>query len=193
MGRRGYRGRLFVMQSSGGIATAEAMQRYPVRMIESGPAAGALMAAAYGGLPGHRELIAFDMGGTTAKLALIENGRPATTTAFELHRVNNAPGSGLPMNIQAIDLVEIGAGGGSIAQARLGVIAVRPDGAASAPGPACCGRGGMDPTVTDADVVLGYINPDYFAGGSIKLEAGAAARAIEERVARPLGPALAGP
>ena len=190
MGRRGYRGRLFVMQSSGGIATAEAMQRYPVRMIESGPAAGALMAAAYGELTGHRELIAFDMGGTTAKLALIENGRPATTTAFELHRVNNAPGSGLPMNIQAIDLVEIGAGGGSIAQARLGVIAVGPESASSAPGPVCYGRGGMDPTVTDADVVLGYINPDYFAGGSIKLHAGAAARAIEERVARPLGLSL---
>jgi len=190
MGRRGYRGRLFVMQSSGGIATAEAMQRYPVRMIESGPAAGALMAAVYGELTGHRELIAFDMGGTTAKLALIENGRPATTTAFELHRVNNAPGSGLPMNIQAIDLVEIGAGGGSIAQARLGVIAVGPESAASTPGPVCYGRGGMDPTVTDADVVLGYINPDYFAGGSIKLQAGAAARAIEERVARPFGLSL---
>jgi len=187
MGQRGYRGRLFVMQSSGGIATAEAMQRYPVRMIESGPAAGALMAAAYGELTGHRDLIAFDMGGTTAKLALIEKGRPATTTAFELHRVNNAPGSGLPMNIQAIDLVEIGAGGGSIAQARLGVIAVGPESASSTPGPVCYGRGGAEPTVTDADVVLGYINPDYFAGGSIKLQPGAAARAIEERVARPLG------
>ena len=94
------------------------------------------------------------------------------------------------MNIQAIDLVEIGAGGGSIAQARLGVIAVGPESAASTPGPVCYGRGGMDPTVTDADVVLGYINPDYFAGGSIKLQAGAAARAIEERVARPLGLSL---
>ena len=190
MGGRGYRGRLFVMQSSGGIATAEAMQRYPVRMIESGPAAGALMAAAYGELTGHRDLIAFDMGGTTAKLALIENGRPATTTSFELHRVNNAPGSGLPMNIQAIDLVEIGAGGGSIARAKLGVIAVGPESASSTPGPVCYGRGGVEPTVTDADVVLGYVNPDYFAGGSMKLQAGAAARAIEERVARPLGLSL---
>jgi N-methylhydantoinase A len=190
MSERGYRGRFFVMQSSGGIATAEAMERYPVRMIESGPAAGALMAAAYGELTGHRDLIAFDMGGTTAKLALIENGRPATTTAFELHRVNNAPGSGLPMNIQAIDLVEIGAGGGSIAQARLGVIAVGPESASSTPGPVCYGRGGVEPTVTDADLVLGYINPEYFAGGAIKLQAGAAARAIEERVARPLGLSL---
>src|SRR2546422_2821788 len=186
MRHRGYRGRLFVMQSSGGIATAEAMQRYPVRMIESGPAAGALMAAAYGELTGHGDLIAFDMGGTTAKLALIERGRPTTTTAFELHRVNNAPGSGLPMNIQAIDLVEIGAGGGSIAHARLGVIAVGPASASSTPGPVCYGRGGMEPTVTDADVVLGYINPDYFAGGSIRLQPGAAARAIEEKIARPL-------
>jgi len=187
LGTRGYRGRLFVMQSSGGIATAEAMQRYPVRMIESGPAAGALMAAAYGELVGQRDLIAFDMGGTTAKLALIEKGRPLTTTAFELHRVANAPGSGLPMNIQAIDLVEIGAGGGSIARATLGVIAVGPESASSTPGPACYGRGGAEPTVTDANLVLGYLNPDDFAGGSMRLSAGAAARAIETRVARPLG------
>src|SRR2546422_3501443 len=90
---RGYRGRLFVMQSSGGIATAEAMERYPVRMIESGPAAGVLMAATYGELAGRRDLIAFDMGGTTAKLALIEGGRPLTTTAFELHRINYVAGS----------------------------------------------------------------------------------------------------
>ncbi len=190
MTERGYRGRLFVMQSSGGVATAEAMQRYPVRMIESGPAAGALMAGVYGELVGHRDLIAFDMGGTTAKLALIEKGRPYTTTAFELHRVDNAPGSGLPVNIQAIDLVEIGAGGGSIARARLGVIAVGPESASSVPGPACYGRGGAEPTVTDANVVLGYINPDYFAGGSITLQPRAAARAIDEKVARPLGLAL---
>ena len=190
LGERGYRGRLFVMQSSGGVATAEAMERYPVRMIESGPAAGALMAAAYGELTGHRDLIAFDMGGTTAKLALIENGRPFTTTAFELHRVSNAPGSGLPMNIQAIDLVEIGAGGGSIARPRLGVIAVGPESASSTPGPVCYGRGGEAPTVTDANLVLGYLNPDYFAGGAMRLHLGAAARAIEDTLARPLGLSL---
>jgi N-methylhydantoinase A len=191
LGARGYRGRLFVMQSSGGIATAEAMERYPVRMIESGPAAGALMAAAYGELTGHRDLVAFDMGGTTAKLALIEAGRPFTTTAFELHRVNNAAGSGLPMNIQAIDLVEIGAGGGSIARAGMGVIAVGPESASSSPGPACYGRGGVEPTVTDANLVLGYLNPDDFAGGSMRLDARAAAEAVEARVARPLGLTLA--
>ena len=190
MRERGYRGRLFVMQSSGGVGTAEAMERYPVRMIESGPAAGALMAAAYGELTGHADLIAFDMGGTTAKLALIEDGRPFTTTAFELHRVNNAAGSGLPMNIQALDLVEIGAGGGSIARAHLGVIAVGPESASSMPGPVCYGRGGAEPTVTDADLVLGYLNPDYFAGGALRLAPGAAARAIEARVAAPLGLSL---
>jgi N-methylhydantoinase A len=187
---RGYRGRLFVMQSSGGVATADAMERYPVRMIESGPAAGALMAAVYGELAGHKDLIAFDMGGTTAKLCLIENGRPSTTTAFELHRVNNAPGSGLPMNIQAIDLVEIGAGGGSIARPRLGVIAVGPESASSTPGPVCYGRGGTEPTVTDANLALGYLNPDFFAGGVMKLQLGGAVRAIETSIAQPLGLSL---
>jgi N-methylhydantoinase A len=190
LGARGYRGRLFVMQSSGGVATATAMERYPVRMIESGPAAGALMAGVYGELVGHRDLIAFDMGGTTAKLALIEGGRPFTTTGFELHRVNNAPGSGLPMNIQALDLVEIGAGGGSIARPRLGVIAVGPESASSTPGPVCYRRGGTEPTVTDANLALGYLNPDFFAGGSMTLHVGGAARAIEEKLAAPLGLSL---
>ena len=190
LAERGCRGRLLVMQSSGGVATAEAMERHPVRMIESGPAAGALMAAVYGELSGQRDLVAFDMGGTTAKLALIEDGRPFTTAAFELNRVKNAPGSGLPMNIQALDLVEIGAGGGSIARAALGVIAVGPESASSMPGPVCYGRGGAEPTVTDANLVLGYLNPEYFAGGTLRLHVGAAARAIEARVARPLGLAL---
>jgi N-methylhydantoinase A/oxoprolinase/acetone carboxylase beta subunit len=190
LAERGCRGRLFVMQSSGGIATAEAMERHPVRMIESGPAAGALMAATYGELAGQRDLVAFDMGGTTAKLALIEDGRPSTTATFELCRVRNAPGSGLPMNIHALDLVEIGAGGGSIARAALGVIAVGPESASSTPGPVCYGRGGTEPTVTDANLVLGYLNPEFFAGGTLRLHVGAAARAIEERVACPLGLSL---
>jgi len=187
MKRRGYRGRLFVMQSAGGIATAEAMERYPVRMIESGPAAGTLMAAAYGESAGRRDLIAFDMGGTTAKLAMIEDGKPLMTSLFELHKVALQTGSGIPMNIHAMDLVEIGAGGGSIARPRVGTIAVGPDSAASSPGPACYGRGGEAPTVTDADLVLGYLDPDKFAGGTLRLDTAAAQRAIEERVARPLG------
>ncbi len=187
MKRRGYRGRLFIMQSAGGVATAEAMERYPVRMIESGPAAGTLMAAAYGESAGRRDLIAFDMGGTTAKLAMIEAGKPLMTSLFELHKVGLQPGSGIPMNIHAMDLVEIGAGGGSIARPHLGTIAVGPDSAASVPGPACYGRGGEAPTVTDADLVLGYLDPDKFAGGTLRLDPAAAHRAIEERIARPLG------
>jgi N-methylhydantoinase A len=186
LGDLGYRGRLFVMQSGGGVATAETMARFPVRMIESGPAAGALMAAAYGKLTGHADLIAFDMGGTTAKLSLISGGRPATVREFELHRVRLQPGSGIPMNIQAIDLVEIGAGGGSIARVATGVITVGPDSAGADPGPIAYGLGGTEPTVTDADLVLGYLNPDYFLGGRLPLDVEAARRGIEVAIARPL-------
>ena len=191
MACRGHAGRLFAMQSAGGIAPVEAMERYPVRMIESGPAAGTIMAARYGALAGHRDLVAFDMGGTTAKLALIEAGAPLTTSTFELHRVGLAAGSGLPMNIQAMDLVEIGAGGGSIASARLGAIAVGPESASSMPGPACYGLGGTRPAVTDANLVLGYLSPSAFAGGAIALDVEAARRAIEAHVAAPLGLSLA--
>jgi N-methylhydantoinase A len=182
-----YRGRLFVMQSGGGTATAQTMARFPVRMIESGPAAGALMAAVYGKLAGQDDLVAFDMGGTTAKLSLIAGGAPQTIHEFELHRVRLQPGSGIPMNIQAIDLVEIGAGGGSIARAEGGVIRVGPDSASAAPGPICYGLGGAEPTVTDANLMLGYLNPDYFLGGRMRLDVAAARRGIEARVARPLG------
>jgi len=183
----GYRGRLFVMQSGGGIATAETMARFPVRMIESGPAAGALMAAAYGKLTGHADLVAFDMGGTTAKLSLIAGGRPQTIREFELHRIRLQPGSGIPMNIQATDLVEIGAGGGSIARVQMGVITVGPDSAGADPGPICYGLGGTEPTVTDANLVLGYLNPDYFLGGRMRLDLDGARGGIEAAVARPLG------
>lgn len=187
----GHRGRLFVMQSGGGIATAETMARFPVRMIESGPAAGALMAAAYGKVTGHADLVAFDMGGTTAKLALIVGGRPQTIREFELHRVRLQPGSGIPMNIQAVDLVEIGAGGGSIARTAMGVITVGPDSAGADPGPICYGLGGTEPTVTDANLVLGYLNPDYFLGGRMRLDVEAARRGIEAAIARPLGLSVA--
>jgi N-methylhydantoinase A len=185
--RRGYGGRLFVMQSGGGIATGEAMARFPVRMIESGPAAGALMAAAYGKLTGHADLVAFDMGGTTAKLSLISGGAPQTIREFELHRVRLQPGSGIPMNIQAIDLVEIGAGGGSIARVEMGVIGVGPDSAGAAPGPICYGLGGTEPTVTDANLVLGYLNPEYFLGGRMRLDVEGARRGIATRISSPLG------
>ena len=190
LAKRGYRGSLFVMQSGGGAATAETMAQFPVRMIESGPAAGALIAARYGELTGHRDLIAFDMGGTTAKLSLIVDGAPQTVDSFELHRVRLAAGSGIPMNVRSLDLVEIGAGGGSIARPELGTIRVGPDSAGSQPGPVCYGLGGTEPTVTDANLVLGYLNPDNFAGGRLRLDVAGARRAIEEKVARPLGLSL---
>jgi N-methylhydantoinase A len=188
---RQYGRKLFIMQSSGGIATAEAMADQPVRMIESGPAAGALMAARYGRLTGHDDVVAFDMGGTTAKLSLIVGGAPQTVGQFELHKINLAPGSGIPMNIQSLDLVEIGAGGGSIARVEMGTIRVGPESAGSAPGPVCYGRGGTEATVTDANLVLGYLSPDTFAGGTMALDVDGAADAIRRQVAEPLGIDLA--
>lgn len=182
--QRGYGGRLFIMQSGGGAATASAMSRFPVRMIESGPAAGALVAAMYGRLAGRPDLIAFDMGGTTAKLSLIRDGRPDFVDTFELHRVRLAPGSGIPMTVRSLDLVEIGAGGGSIARPQLGTIAVGPDSAGSSPGPVCYGRGGTAPTVTDANLVLGRLDPDYFLGGRMRLDVAKAESALASLAAQ---------
>ncbi|MBJ7601591.1 MAG: hydantoinase/oxoprolinase family protein [Candidatus Dormibacteraeota bacterium] len=187
---RGYRGSFYIMQSGGGVAGAETMAQFPVRMIESGPAAGALVAARYGELCAQPDLIAFDMGGTTAKLSLVTGGKPETVDTFELHKIRLAPGSGIPMNVRSLDLVEIGAGGGSIARPELGMIQVGPDSAGSTPGPACYGRGGEAPTVTDANLVLGYLNPKRMAGGSVALDGAAADKAISERLARPLGISL---
>ena len=175
------------MQSGGGVALPEVMERFPVRMLESGPAAGAIMAGVYGRLTGHPNLIAFDMGGTTAKMSLIEDGQPSLTNEFEVDRIRLKPGSGLPVMVPAIDLIEIGAGGGSIARPRLGVIAVGPDSAGARPGPICYGLGGTEPTVTDANLVLGYLNPDYFLGGRMRLDLAAARQGIRERIAEPLG------
>jgi N-methylhydantoinase A len=183
----GYNGRLFIMQSNGGIATAETMTRLPVHMIESGPAGGAIVAALYGGLTNNTDVVAFDMGGTTAKLAMIKDGVPETVSQFELHKVDLQAGSGIPMSVRSIDLVEIGAGGGSIAEAGMGTIQVGPESAGSTPGPACYGRGGDHATVTDANVVLGYLSAANFAGGTMTLDAEAARDAVRRRVAGPLG------
>ncbi|HLH74099.1 MAG TPA: hydantoinase/oxoprolinase family protein, partial [Chloroflexota bacterium] len=181
-------GRLFLMLSNGGIATAEAAARFPVRLIESGPAAGALAAAYLGQQSGWPDLLSFDMGGTTAKACLIENGKPFTTNEFEVDRVYRfKPGSGLPIKAPAIDLIEIGAGGGSIARIdRFGLIKVGPESAGAAPGPACYGLGGELPTVTDADLVLGYLDPDFFLGGQLKLDRAAAEQAIRRHIAEPI-------
>ena len=190
--RRAFRGRLAVMLSAGGIATVETASRYPVRLLESGPAAGALAAAAFGAESGERDLLSFDMGGTTAKLCLVEDGRPLVADEFEIDRVYRLKrGSGLPVKVPVIDMIEIGVGGGSIARvSALQTLAVGPDSAGADPGPACYGLGGTEPTVTDADLVLGYLDPAYFLGGRMALDLGAARAAIEERIAGPLGLSL---
>jgi N-methylhydantoinase A len=156
--------------------------------MESGPAAGALAAAHHGQLMHRPDLLSFDMGGTTAKVCLIENGRPTMTSEFEVARLERfKKGSGLPIKISSVELIETGAGGGSIARVdRFGLVKVGPDSAGSEPGPACYGRGGSLPTVTDADLVLGYLDPGYFLGGRMQLDLAAAERALREGVAEPL-------
>jgi N-methylhydantoinase A len=168
------------MLSSGGIATADTSARFPVRLLESGPAAGALAAAHAGVLSGHRDLLSFDMGGTTAKLCVIEDGHPLKTHEFEVDRVYRfRKGSGLPVRIPVIDMIEIGAGGGSIARVdSMGLLKVGPDSAGADPGPVCYGQGGTEPTVTDADLVLGYLDPSYFLGGRMELDTDGSRRAL---------------
>jgi N-methylhydantoinase A len=184
----GFTGSFFVMLSSGGIATPETAARFPVRLLESGPAAGALAAAEAGKLSGHRDLLSFDMGGTTAKLCVIEDGEPAKTHEFEVDRVYRfRKGSGLPVRIPVIDMIEIGAGGGSIARVdSLGLLKVGPESSGADPGPVCYGQGGTHPTVTDADLVLGYLDANYFLGGKMQLDIESARRALAH-TGEPLG------
>jgi N-methylhydantoinase A len=176
----GFAGSFFVMLSSGGIATRDTASRFPVRLLESGPAAGALAAAQAGMLSGHRDLLSFDMGGTTAKLCVVEDGQPLKTHEFEVDRVYRfRKGSGLPVRIPVIDMIEIGAGGGSIARVdSLGLLKVGPESSGADPGPVCYRQGGTEPTVTDADLVLGYLDPDYFLGGKMQLDLDGARQAL---------------
>ena len=173
--------RPLIMLSSGGVIGAEVAGRYPVRMIESGPAAGALAAAYFAERLGLDRLLSFDMGGTTAKACLIEDRKPLVTGSFEVDRKYRfCEGSGMPLTIPSIDMIEIGAGGGSIAAVDdLGLLKVGPRSAGSQPGPACYGRGGIDPTVTDADLILGLLDPDNFLGGDMPLDKPAAEAAID--------------
>ena len=171
---------LLIMLSSGGTGTVETARRFPIRLIESGPAAGALAAAHYGMLTGRPNLLSFDMGGTTAKACLIDGGEPLVAPDFEVARVYRFKrGSGLPVRVPVIEMIEIGAGGGSIARVdSLGLLKVGPDSSGAEPGPACYGRRGTLPTVTDADLVLGYLDPGFFLGGRMSLDRAAAERAI---------------
>jgi N-methylhydantoinase A len=179
---------LFMITSGGGLAALETARKFPIRLVESGPAGGAILAAALARQCGLDKVLSFDMGGTTAKICLIDNGEPQHSRTFEVARQYRfLKGSGLPLRIPVIEMVEIGAGGGSIAHVdSLSRINVGPESAGAEPGPASYGRGGSEPTVTDADVVLGRLDPGYFAGGSIKLLPEQAGAAVDKAVGAPL-------
>ncbi len=189
----GIAARLLVMQSSGGVFSSEAAARRPVFMVESGPAAGVIAAAHLGSTIDRPDILSFDMGGTTAKVGLIRGGQPSVTKDYQVggHAAAGIGGmslAGYPVRTPVVDLVEIGAGGGSIAWVDSGgLLRVGPQSAGADPGPVCYRGGGTEPTVTDANVVLGRLNPSYFLGGEIGLDVEGARRAIEERCAKPLG------
>jgi N-methylhydantoinase A len=179
---------LFMMLSGGGLTTIETACRFPIRLVESGPAGGAIFAGTVARQCGLTSVLSFDMGGTTAKICLIDDYTPQSARAFEVARVGRfKKGSGLPLRIPVVEMVEIGAGGGSIAHLdRLGRIAVGPESAGADPGPACAGRGGARPTVTDANLVLGRYDPQRFAAGSLTLDPCAAQQALAGHVGAPL-------
>jgi len=184
---------LLMMQSSGGVYSFAAASEKPVFMVESGPAAGVIAATYLGSAVGYRDVISFDMGGTTAKAGLVQNGTPRVTKDYEVGAAaragtGSARGKGYPIRTPVIDLVEIGAGGGSIAWVDSGgALRVGPQSAGADPGPACYGKGGTEPTITDANLVLGRLSPDYFLGGEIKLDVERARQAVQEKCADKLG------
>lgn len=185
----GYGRPLFLMQSGGGVIAAPAARAAPVRLAESGPVGGALAARALAEAAGFSDAIAFDMGGTTAKTCLIADGEMPVTRAYEVDRVHRfKKGSGTPIAVPTVDLIEIGAGGGSFAAVdTLGLIKIGPESAAAEPGPACYGRGGTRATVTDANVLMGYLDPADFLAGAMQLDLAAAEAAIMRDVGEPLG------
>ena len=180
---------VFMIHSGGGLISVDTAAEFPVRLVESGPAGGAIFAAGIAARFGIDKVVSYDMGGTTAKICLIEDFVPRTARTFEVARTTRfAKGSGMPISIPVIEMIEIGAGGGSIAWVdSMGRIQTGPESAASEPGPACYGRGGLRPAITDADVTLGKIDPDNFAGGAIKLDAPASVDAITRDVGTKLG------
>lgn len=188
----GFGGRLWVIGSSGGLMTPQTARRYPVRLLESGPAAGVLMSARFGVESGRDSILSFDLGGTTAKGALVRQGKPLRSYTFEAaHAYEYRSGSGLLLQIPVIDMTEIGAGGGSIVSLdALGRMRVGPRSAGADPGPACYGRSGTQPTLTDANLVLGYLDSGSFLGGRMALDVEAAKRAIADGVGTALGLSL---
>jgi N-methylhydantoinase A len=192
LGVLGFKGKLFIMLSSGGITSVETARQFPVRIIESGPTAAVIASQHYGRMFEIKDIFCFDMGGTTAKSCLIQKGQAGLVSTFEVGRVQRfKKGSGLPIQVPVVDLMEIGAGGGSIAKmSKMGLLQVGPESAGADPGPACYRRDGKDPTVTDADLVLGYLDPQYFLGGTMILDQKASEGAIQEKVAKPLGTSI---
>jgi N-methylhydantoinase A len=185
----GVTGPLFLMLSDGGTVAGEVAARHPIRLVQSGPAGGVQAARVYGEVAQAPDILCFDMGGTTAKAALIDGGQPARSLDFEVSRVDRfRKGSGLPLKVPVVEMIEIGAGGGSIARVdALGLVRVGPDSASSDPGPACYGLGGSEPTVTDCDLLLGYLAADSFLGGEMRLDVAAAEAAIRAHLGNPLG------
>ena len=183
----GYEGLLYMLQSNGGLAVGEGLLKRPIWLLESGPAGGVMAAIFFGGLSGYGNLLAFDMGGTTAKGCTVVDYKPIIRSEIEVDRRAMKPASGLSLSIPSIDMIEIGAGGGSIAQPRLGIITVGPRSAGANPGPICYNLGGTEVTVTDANLLLGYLSADYFLGGEMKLDKDAAIKGLEEKIAKPLG------
>lgn len=186
---KGCRAPIHLMTSGGSLASLRTAVSFPVRLIESGPAGGAILAARIAAERGEDRILSFDMGGTTAKICLIDHGRPFKARVFEVDRTSRfMKGSGLPLRIPVIEMVEIGAGGGSLARVdAMKRILVGPESAGAEPGPACYGRGGTEPTVTDADLALGKIDPARFAGGKIRVDIGKAESALDSRIGKPLG------
>jgi N-methylhydantoinase A len=185
----GIAGPLFLMLSDGGTVAGAVAARHPIRLVQSGPAGGVQAARVIGAAAGAPDVLCFDMGGTTAKAALIDGGQPQRSLDFEVSRVDRfRKGSGLPLKVPVVEMIEIGAGGGSIARVdALGLVRVGPDSASSDPGPACYGLRGTQPTVTDCDLLLGYLAPDSFLGGAMRLDVAAAEAAVRARLAEPLG------
>lgn len=194
LARQGFQCPLFIMTSGGGITTVDTAVRHPIRLVESGPSGGAILAARVAAERGLGNVLSFDMGGTTAKVCLIENARPRSSRSFEIDRAERfMKGSGMPARIPVIEMIEIGAGGGSIASVdAIGRLRVGPKSASSDPGPASYGLGGTQPTVTDADLLSGYLDPAEFAEGRLTLRPDLARSAIDNAVSGPLGSSVLG-
>src|SRR5437016_3714389 len=183
LGDIGFRGALSIMRSNGGVMTPEIATARPAAMMESGPVGGIIASAQVGCALGFRNVISFDMGGTTAKASLVREGEPTMAPGYHV----GGYASGHPVMLPMIDVVEVGAGGGSIAWLDdVGALKVGPQSAGADPGPICYRGGGSEPTITDANVVLGRLDPDNFLGGEMKLDADAARRGIDEKIAAPL-------